>query len=104
MKRSVRAAGHDLYAIVGTVVPARGQAIVGTGIAIGSLHNTYRRIAPRTRLALKEQLTTNAGVIDADYQGEEKVVLVNPGDKPYKVKRGKQITQLISEKIDKRAL
>jgi len=37
MKGTARAAGHDLYANEGTDVPARGQAIVGTGIAIGYL-------------------------------------------------------------------
>jgi len=41
MKGSARVAGHDLYAIEGTKVAARGQAIVGTGIAIGLSHNTY---------------------------------------------------------------
>ena len=46
LKGSARAAGHDLYAIEGTDVPARGQAIVGTGIAIGLHQNTYGRIAP----------------------------------------------------------
>jgi len=34
-KVSGRAAGHNLYANEGTDVPARAQAIVGTGIAIG---------------------------------------------------------------------
>jgi len=52
-KRSARAAGHDLYANEGTDVPARGQAIVGTGIAIGLPHNTYGRITPRSRVAVK---------------------------------------------------
>jgi len=65
MKRSARAAGHDLYAIEGTDVPAIGQGIVGTRIAIGLPHNTYGRIAPRGSLAVKHQLTTNAGVIDS---------------------------------------
>ena len=45
-KGTARAAGHDLYANEGTDVPARGQAMVGTGIAIGLSHNTYARIAP----------------------------------------------------------
>jgi len=46
MKGTARAAGHDLYANEGTNVAARGQAIVGTGIAIGLPNNTYGRIAP----------------------------------------------------------
>jgi len=35
MKGTASAARHDLYATEGTNVPARGQALIGTGIAIG---------------------------------------------------------------------
>jgi len=87
MKGTARAAGHDLYANEGTNVPARGQAIVGTEIAIGLPHNTYGRIAPRSSLAVKHRLTTNAGVIDSEYRGEVKVVLANLGDQPYRVEK-----------------
>jgi len=69
MQGTARAAGNYLYANEGTDVPARGQAIVGTGIAIGLPHNTYGRIAPRSSLAVKHRLTTNAGVIVSDYGG-----------------------------------
>jgi len=103
-KGSARAAGHDLYANEGTEVPARGQAIVGTGIAIGLPHNTYGRIAPRSSLAVKHRLMTNAGVIDSDYRGEVKVVLANLGDQPYRVEKGDRIAQLIIEKCDNREL
>jgi len=41
MKGTARAAGPDLYANAGTDVPARGQAIVGTGMPIGLPHNMY---------------------------------------------------------------
>jgi len=104
MKGSARAAGHELYAIEGTDVPSRGQAIVGTGIAIGLSYNTYGRIVPRSSLAVKHRLTTNAGVIDSDYRGEVKVVLANSGDQPYRVEKGDQIAQRIIEKIDNREL
>jgi len=104
IKGTARAAGHDLYANEGTDVPARGQAIVGTGIAIGLTHNTYGRIAPRSSLAVKYRLTTNAGVIDSDYRGEVKVVLANLGDQPYQVEKGDRIAQLIIEKFDNREL
>ena len=87
-KGSHKAAGHDLYANEGTEIPAREQAVVETGIAIGLPHDTYGRIAPRSGLAVKHKLTTNAGVIDADYTGEVKVVLVNQGDQPYRVEKG----------------
>jgi len=103
-KGSARAAGHDLYVNEGTGVPARGQAIVGTGIAIGLPYNTYGRIAPRSSLAVKHRLMTNAAVIDSDYRGEVKVVLANLGDQPYRVEKGDRIARLIIEKFDHREL
>jgi len=102
MKESAKAAGHDLYAIEGTDVAARGQPIVRTGIAIGLPHDTYGQIAPRSSLGVKHRLTTNAGVIDSDYRGEVKVVLANLGDQSYRVEKGDRITQLIIQKIANR--
>jgi len=104
MNGTARVAGHDLYANEGTDVPARGQAIVGTGIAIGLPHNTYGRIAPRSSLAVKHRLKPNAGVIDSDYRGEVKVVLANLGDQPYRVGKGDRIAQLLIEQIVNRTL
>jgi len=101
-KGTVRAAGHDLYAKEGIDVPARRQAVVRTGIAMGLPHNTYARIAPQSSLAVKHRLTTNAGVIDSDYRGQVKGFLANLGDEPYRVEKGDRIAQLIIEKIDHR--
>ena len=99
-KGSAKAAGQDLYASEGTEIPAGGQVMVGTGIAIQLPHDTYGRIAPRSGLAVKHRLATNAGVIDSDYRGEVKVVLVNQGNQPYRGEQGDQIAQLIIEKIN----
>ena len=104
MNGSARPAGHDLDAIGGTDVPAGGQAIVGTGIAIGLPHDTNRRIAARSSLTVKHRLTTNARVIDSDYRGEVKVVLANLGDQLYRVEKGDRIAELIREPIDNREL
>jgi len=82
-KGSAKAAGDNLpvYANEGTEIPARGQAIIGTGIAIGLSHNTIGQIAPRSSLVAKHQVMTNTAVIDADYSGEVRGVLANLGDK-----------------------
>ena len=88
---SDRAAGHDLYANEGTEIPAGEQAVIGTGIAIGLPYDTDGRIAQRSGSAVKHRLMTNAGVIDADYRGEIKVVLVNQGNQPYRVEKGDRI-------------
>ena len=45
------AAGHDLYAIEDLSIPAKGQTLVDTGLAIGLPRGSDARIAPRSGLA-----------------------------------------------------
>jgi len=92
-------AGHDLYALEDVLLPAQGQRLVGTGIAIGIPKGTYARIAPQTGLAYKESIGIGGGVIDADYIGEVKVIMMNHGKKSYQVQKGDRVAQIIIEKI-----
>lgn len=57
------------------------------------------RIAPRSGLASKNFIDTGAGVIDADYRGQVKVLLFNHADTDYAIKEGDRIAQLILERI-----
>lgn len=52
------------------MVPARGKAIVKTGLSIACPPGTYARVAPRSGLAVKNFIDTGAGVVDEDYRGE----------------------------------
>jgi len=70
------------------------------GIAIGIPQGTYARIAPRSGLAYKKSIGIGGGVIDADYTGEVKVIMMNHGKKSYQVQEGDRIAQMIIEKID----
>ena len=45
-------------------------------------------------------LTTGAGVIDADYTGEIKVLLMNTSDEEYGVRKDDRIAQIIIERIN----
>ena len=92
-------AGHDLYIIENILIPANNRALVKISLAIAVPEGTYGRIAPRSGLATKG-ITVDAGVIDADYRGEVKVLLVNHGKLDYEVKLGKHIAQLIVERMD----
>ena len=94
-KGSPRAAGHDQYANEDKIIPRQGQEIVNTGLAITVPRGTYGRIAPRSGLAIKHQIAVNAGVIDIDYTGEVKVILLNLGKEDYQVKKGERIAPRI---------
>ncbi|EGE00156.1 deoxyuridine 5'-triphosphate nucleotidohydrolase [Trichophyton tonsurans CBS 112818] len=96
---SAFAAGYDLYAAKETVIPGRGKGLVSTGLAIAVSEGTYGRIAPRSGLASKNFIDTGAGVIDADYRGEVKVLLFNFSGVNFTIKEGDRIAQLILERI-----
>ena len=53
---------------------------------------------PRSGLALKG-IDVAAGIINSDYRGEVKVLLVNHSDVQFEIKIGDRIAQLIIEKI-----
>lgn len=96
---SVDSAGWDLSASKATVVPARGKALVKTGLKIALPAGTYGRIAPRSGLAWKKHIDVGAGVIDRDYRGEVSVVLFNHAGEDLAVAVGDRVAQLVLERI-----
>ena len=92
-------AGVDLHARDDVVIPAAGgRALVATGIAIAVPPGHGGFVLPRSGLALANGVTClNApGLIDAQYRGEVKVLLVNTDPvTPYAVSRGDRIAQLV---------
>ena len=99
-KGSRMSAGLDLYGMENIHIPARGQVLVETGLAIGLPKGTYARIAPRSGLASKETISVGGGVIDADYTGEVKVILINQGNEECLLQTGARMVQIIVENIN----
>ena len=71
--------------------------IVPTGLAVSIPQNFEIQIRPRSGLAAKNQITVlnTPGTIDADYRGEIKVILINLGNKNFKVEKGLRIAQMV---------
>ena len=93
------AAGVDLYSIETVEIPPQGKAMIATGIAVSVPANTYLRIAPRSGLAAKHGIDVLAGVVDSDYRGEIKVILINHGVDNFVVNKHDRIAQAIVEVI-----
>ena len=70
-----------------------------TGIAFKYPECTYGRIAPRSGLTIKNNLTNLVSVINPDYMGEIIIVLYNFGTKIQTITQGQRIAQVIFEKI-----
>ena len=95
---SEEAAGLDLYASQTCTLLPHTRKLVPTGIKVRLPIGTYGRIAPRSGLSLKG-LDTAAGVIDRDYTGEIKVMLVNNSLHDFTVKANDRVAQLIIERM-----
>ena len=93
------AVGYDLYSSEDIKVPPRTRILVSTDIAIQVPPGTYGRIAPRSGLSVKNCIDIGAGVIDKDYRGQIKMLLINHSDYEFLVQQGDRIAQLILEQI-----
>ena len=94
---SEKSAGLDLYSCESLTIPAWETAKVRTGISMAIPDGTYLRIAPRSGLAVKNRITTFAGVVDGDYRGEIVVVLANFNNKEFHINTGDRVAQGILE-------
>lgn len=93
-------AGLDLCACIGEPlkIPARGNALVSTGIAIELPEKGMAAfVFARSGLAIKHGLglLNGVGVVDSDYRGEIKVGLANNFDEDYTIQPGERIAQMV---------
>ncbi|MGQ9729998.1 MAG: dUTP diphosphatase [Candidatus Zipacnadales bacterium] len=92
-------AGMDLRAAVPedvTLYPGEIKRIT-TGLRLAIPPGYEAQIRPRSGLALKYGITIpNApGTIDSDYRGVVEVLLANFGPRPFVVRRGDRIAQMV---------
>jgi dUTP pyrophosphatase len=94
--------GMDLHAAVTgeVVIPPGERYLVPTGIAVALPEGFEAQIRPRSGLAIHDGVTLlNApGTIDADYRGEIKIVMINHGQRPFTVRRGDRIAQMVIQR------
>ena len=98
-KGSTDSTGYDLYSTEETEILPWKRKVVGTQIAIKVSKGMYGHIAPRSGLAAKHRIDVGAGVIDADYRGEVKILLINHSNMKFDIKGGDRIAQLVLERI-----
>ena len=98
---SAGAAGADLRASQETVIAAHERAAVATGLRVEIPPGHVGLVWPRSGLAVRHGIDTLAGVIDSDYRGELRVVLVNHGADPFRIARGDRIAQLLVQRVER---
>lgn len=99
-------AGLDLHAAEPVTLEPGGRALVSTGIAVALPPGYAGFVLPRSGVAWSRGVTVlNApGLIDADYRGEVKVLLVNHHRAPVRFERGERIAQLVVQRVERAEL
>ncbi len=96
---SAEAAGADLYACLDeTVTIAPGEVYwVPTGIALEVPRGCAGLVYARSSLGAKRGLApaNKVGVVDSDYRGEIKVVLLNHSKQPQTLEPGERVAQFV---------
>ena len=95
-------AALDLYALNSVTLYVHQRVAVDTGIAAAIPDGHVGLLYSRSGHGLKHGVTlaNSVGVIDSDYRGEIRAVLVNLGQLPYHVNAGDRIAQLVIQPVE----
>ncbi len=95
--------GMDLRAAIreDVIIEPGKIALIPTGIMVSIPDGYEGQIRPRSGLALKYGigLVNSPGTIDSDYRGEIRIIMINWGDRPYRIRRGDRIAQMVIGKV-----
>lgn len=97
-------AGYDIKCSESCTIEPRGSRLVSTGLVVAIPEGWYGRVASRSGWAVKKNIEVGAGVIDAHYRGEVKVLLRNHSDIQVHISEGDRVAQLIVTPIYTMAL
>ena len=97
-KATVGSVGYDLFAAVDAVVPSNSNALVSVMLNMEIPSGYFGKVHPRSSLLLNYKITTDSGVIDSDYRGTVKVIMINHSKKDFKIQKGETIAQMIFPK------
>src|SRR5690606_14376964 len=90
-------AGFDLYCNESKTLFPLKQYVINTGIAF-HIPNGWRGVVHgKSGLAAREGIDVLGGVIDSNYTGEVKVILVNNGVEDYTINKGDKVAQILFE-------
>lgn len=91
-------AGADIYAPEDITIPARSYGtIVKTGLKMAIPYGWQFEMRPRSGMSAKTKIriSNTPGTIDAGYRNEVGVIIDNFSSKPYEIKAGDRIAQMV---------
>ncbi len=92
-------AGMDLFAVTDLTLAPQERRAIPTGIAIQIPEGYVGLVWDKSGRAIKEGLSTMAGVVDAGYRGEVQVIVVNLGGEPIRIEKHQKVAQLLIQPV-----
>jgi dUTP pyrophosphatase len=92
-------AGMDLYSLENKTLKPDERYCFKLGFATEFSKDYCALVWDKGSLPFKAGVHTLAGVVDSTYRGEYIVILINLGEKNYKIEKGDKIAQLLIQPI-----
>lgn len=96
-------AGMDVSSSEEAVIEPGKTAVIGTGFKMALPSGYAAFIQPRSGLAAKSGITVlnTPGLIDCHYRGEVKIILINLGERAFRVNTGDRIAQMVIQRVER---
>ena len=94
-KATEESAGYDLYAADTITILLNTAKTIPLDLIFAIPSGFFGQIFPRSSLLVNHLVTVDGGVIDSDFRGIVKAILVNQSNKTFTVRIGDRIAQLI---------
>jgi len=88
-------AGLDLFSREEQIILPGESAVFDTGVHVELPEGTFGKLESKSGLHFKTGIVCLGGVIDSGFIGSIHVKLTNFGDKPYMIRKGQPIVQLV---------
>ena len=76
-KATQSSVGLDIYSPKDYILTLQSQLIIPTGLKIKVPYGHYGHLCSKSGLAMRHHIHVGAGIVDPDYTGEIKVLLLN---------------------------
>jgi dUTP pyrophosphatase len=88
-------AGLDLYSREELIIMPGESEVFDTGVHVELPVRSFGKLESKSGLLVNYDIVSCGGVIDEDYRGSIRVKLYNLGHRPYMIRKGQKIIQLI---------
>lgn len=92
-------AGMDVFAFENLALEPGERGMVRTGVAMKVPEGYVGLVWDKSGRAVKEGLTTMAGVIDSGYRGEVQIVILNTSTEAITIEAGQKVAQILIQPV-----